>query len=979
MEIRKVSTLAFAVSKEKEKEIERNFTQGASRFLGMVPSEKAELRKGYYPVIIYKLSRPQEVHKGITRQTVYERRENNFFVNMTTGLLYHMAKDRIESFDVLNKVLEMPADDVRALGGIIRRGEAFKEDIGPNTVTNLANAGLIKMYKPLFKEMFTAVMDDIVADSDDGKHIKHTNIKERVNVNIHLPKFEDPGFDLYSYLKTTNVWVEDYSKEPIKYSVDHIADLLKYLFESEVRIDGVVFIPYISGAYQSTHNVKSQRIAEVMFPVSPKAVKEVILGGVEIKPISLSTELGAFKAVPIERETINFSDVAALEEIKEEIREEIIYPIIRPDLAKQYGRRGGGGILLYGPPGCGKTYIAKAAIGECGAAFYNINVSDLVKKGFEDGAKALHDIFEQAGKNPPAIIFFDEFDAVGGKREAKQQQAEKMLINQLLTEMDGVESLKENVLFIAATNAPWAVDPALRRAGRFTKQLFVPPPDLKARQELFKLHTKKEPLDDGVDYDKLAELTDGYSSADLKAISDAAIKIPWEEAMKTGVQRKATMQDFMKAISKQKSSLLSWYKAAYKQLEESGELDTYKEYSKHILKYAGGVDLVKKPKISFKDVGDLEEVKEEIRRSVIYPMSREDLAKEFGQSMGGGILLNGPPGCGKTYIAKAAAGECNASFFNIQITDILSPEEGGSEKKIRDVFERAGRNTPSILFFDEIEGIAGRRDALGIDAVRLVDAFLTELDGFKKTKGLIVMGATNSPWAIDPALRRSDRFTKQIFIPPPNTEARMQIFQIHCKEAPIGPDIDFDALAKVTENYASSDIKAICHTAASIPWEEALKGAAQRKVSMDDFIRAIAKTKSSLTPWITMAKRELEKSGETDVYKDLYRFLSNYRSCTAEEYKEMVKQEKEDLEMKKEDELKFLEIRRTEVADKIKMAQYKYYKRELSSDNFRDIISDYEKQLIELDMQITRMKREDTPNKTGDTQSKADDKQPKEN
>ena len=289
-----------------------------------------------------------------------------------------------------------------------------------------------------------------------------------------------------------------------------------------------------------------------------------------------------------------------------------------------------------------------------------------------------------------------------------------------------------------------------------------------------------------------------------------------------------------------------------------------------------------------------------------------------------------------------------------------------------------GGNSATFMTPAGIEGIAGRRDNLSIDAVRLVDAFLTELDGFKKTKGLIVMGATNSPWAIDPALRRSERFTKQIFIPPPNTEARMQIFQIHCKETPIGPDIDFDALAKVTENYASSDIKTICHTAASIPWEEALKGAAQRKVGMDDFVRAIAKTKSSLTPWITMAKRELEKSGETDVYKDLYKFLSNYRSCTAEEYKEIVKHEKEDIETKKEDDLKFLEIRRTEVADKIKMAQHKYYKRELSPDNFRDIISDYEKQLIELDLQITKMKRAATPNKTDKIQPHAEDKKPQE-
>jgi len=401
MEIHKAQHSGILSLQRKRKRIEKRFTSGAGRFLGVFPSEKAEIRKGYYPVIVYRLSRPEEIYKGIAKQTaVYERRENNFFVNMTNGLLYYMRKDRIEGFDILNRVLEMPTDDIRILGSLIRRGAAFKDDLNPNTVTNLANAGLIKIYKPLFKEMYTAVMDEVAAESDDGKHIKHTNVRDRVSVNFTLPKFEDMGFDLYAFLKTTNVWVEEYTKEPIKYSVDHIADLLKCIFESEVRIDGVVFMPYITGAYQGIHNDKSQRITEVMFPVSFKGVKEVVLDGVEIKPIALSTEVGAFKAVPVERETINFSDVAALDDVKEEIREEIIYPIIRPDLAKQYGRHGGGGILLYGPPGCGKTYIAKAAIGECGASFYNINVSDLVKKGFEEGAKSLHEIFEQAGKTP---------------------------------------------------------------------------------------------------------------------------------------------------------------------------------------------------------------------------------------------------------------------------------------------------------------------------------------------------------------------------------------------------------------------------------------------------------------------------------------------------------------------------------------------------------------------------------------------------
>jgi len=957
MEIRKVSTLAFAVSEEKEKELEKKLSAGAGKILGLVPSEKTEIRKGYFPVLGFKLTRPEMVHKGITSQTEYERRENTFFVNLASGVLYHAKNGKIESYELVNKAVNLSEDSVRSLGDIIRKGESMRDEYNPVVIMELANACLIRIYKPALKELYTLVMDEVVAEADERNKIKHTIVKERVNLNFHMPKFGDPGYDLPSVLATTNTMVEEYSKDPIKYSVDQTADLLRELYQADVKILGVTFMPYLAGSYLKKGG-KEQRVAQILFPVCFKGEKDTIKTGVEIKPVALSTEVGALKSVPIERETIDFSEVAGLEDIKKEIREEIIYPLIRPDLAKEYGRKGGGSILLYGPPGCGKTHIAKATIGECGAGFYNINISDVVKKGFQEGAKALHEIFENASKNPPAIIFFDEFDALGGKRDPKHDQSEKMIVNQLLTEMDGVESMKENILFIAATNAPWAVDPALRRAERFTKQVFIPPPDAKVREELFRIHTKKEPLEADVDLKKLAEITDGYASADIKAICDAAAKIPWEEALESGVERKIRMSDFLQAVSKQKSSLLPWYREAYKRLEDSGEADLYKEYAKHILKYAGGVDLIKKPHLSFKDVGDLEEVKEEIRKSVIYPMVREDLAKEFGKTVGGGILLYGPPGCGKTYIAKATAGECNASFFNVKITDILCAEKGESEKKLHEIFERASRNTPAILFFDEIEGIAGRRDMMGISEAQLVDEFLTEMDGFKKTKGLVVIGATNSPWATDPALRRSERFTKQIFIHPPDYDARVDIFRIHCKEKPLAPDIDFERLADMTAGCTSSDIKAICDKACEIPWEEALKGAPERKVGNDDFLKIIKDTKSSLIPWINMAKRELEKSGEKGMYKELEKLLSEFEAYGKEDFKEIIEQEKKDLLAKQKEELSCLQEKRGDLENKIKMAQHKYYNREIATESFKNIIEDYEKQVIDIDLRIRKAKEQ---------------------
>lgn len=956
MEIKRVRTLAFAVSEKREKYLEKSLACGKKKLLGLLDKEKPTVEKGYFPLLSFKLSRPDVVRKGISGQTTYELRESVFYVNLNTGAIYHAKNKTLEGYELINKVMDLSDDSVRTLGQLIRNGETLKDELNPLAVMDLLKPGLIRIYKPAVKELLTLIADEVAADSDDRNHIKHTLVKERVNTNFHLPKYGDAGYDLGGMLQATDKIVEEYGRQPIKYSVDQIAGLLKELFQGNVEIMAVSFLPYLKCSHHKKGRIAGETVSETVYPVCFRGDKEAIRAGVEIKPIALSTEVGASKSVPIERETINFSDVIGLEEVKKEIREEIIYPLLRPDLAKEYGRRCGGSLLLYGPPGCGKTYLAKATIGECGASFYNINISDIVKRGFQEGAKALHEIFEKAGRNPPSIIFFDEFDALGGKRDPKQEHTERMLINQLLTEMDGVESLKEDVLFMAATNSPWAIDPALRRAERFTKQLFIPPPDMEAREGLFREYAKKEPLAPDVDFRKLAELAEDYAAADIKAICDEASRIPWEDALAGGVERKVGMPDFLQALKKQQSSLIPWYKSAYRQIVESSEIDFYEEYAKHIMKYAGGVDLAKKPKLSFKDVGDLEDVKEEIRKSIIYPLLREDLAKDFGKTVGGGILLYGPPGCGKTYIAKASAGECNAAFFNVKMTDILSSKKGESEKKIRDIFERASRNTPAIIFFDEIEGIAGRRDALGIAEVRIVDEFLTEMDGFRKTKGLVIIGATNSPWAIDPALRRSERFTKQLFIHPPDVEARVEIFRIHCRKKPISDELDFDMLSDMTSGYTSSDIKAICEGASEIPWQEALKGASERRVSMEDFKQVIREKKSSLIPWINMAKRELEKSGERNVYKELDRLISEFDAYGREDFKDIVEKERTDLIARELEELSTLTGRRNDLQGKIKMAQKKYYKREIAPDSFKNIVEDYEKQLIELDLQIRKLK-----------------------
>ena len=579
MKIQRVQTLSFAISEDEEKKTEENFKRfEKGRIFGIVGKrEEFRIKKAYTQVAKYSVKKPEVVKKGIIESTKYEIRENYFYVDMTYGHLYHISDHNIERYDILRRISDLPKESIRTLGRLIEFGTTKRDELNEDAVFQLLKRGLIKIYKPMLREISALIVDELTPESG-----RHTIVKERVKASFHLPNFKDPGYDLSNFLKTTDTIVGSYKKEPIKYSIDHINSLLQNLFNAEATLEGVVFMPYIEASYvEGGKTVIAGLVFPVCFVDKPGRCKE----GTKLRPISLSTDINVTASVPVERETINFSDVAGLDDVKEEIRNEIIYPLVRPDIAKRFRRKGGGGILLYGPPGCGKTYIVRATIGECGVSFFDVNISDLVSGGIEKAPKVLHDIFEKASKNAPSIIYLDEIDAIGGKREPEQEYKERMLIDQLLMEMDGIESLTENVLFIAATNSPWNIDPALRRAERFTKQIFVPPPDLNTRMEIFRIHTRKEPISGDVDFRELAELTEGYASSDIKAICDSAAEIPWEEALHGKEERKIEMRDFLKAISKQRSSLIPWFEMAKKELEKTGEESVYKEMFDKILEF----------------------------------------------------------------------------------------------------------------------------------------------------------------------------------------------------------------------------------------------------------------------------------------------------------------------------------------------------------------------------------------------------------
>ena len=964
MKIKRVVTKSFAVSESAEKICELRATEESpiGALKRAIGREKIEIKKAYRPLARFKISRQEEEHKGfITTETIYKVIDNFFYVDLTSLDIYHfphrlpMESVRIDRYDILKRIIDLPDISIKTLGKLMRTDWIFYDELDRDAILDLETAGLIKTFKPSWKVLISTLWSEFNPEDDE------ILVKKRVKINYNIPKFRDPGWDLSSFLQETNTILESYERDKIKYSIERISDVLSLLFDARVGLEGVTFLPYIQTIRKRVDEHMEIK-PKMHFPVCRIGIVDVkVKKGEPLRPIAIGTAIGSKGTVPVEEVTINFDDVANLEDVKEEIRKNIVYPLTKPELAKEFGKRGGGAILLYGPPGCGKTYIAKATVGECGVTFFNVNISDIISKGVEEGAKSLHEVFVDANRNSPAIIFFDELDAIGGRRVKGRSYAEKMEIDQFLMEMDGIDSLDKDVLVMAATNVPWNIDPALRRSVRFTKHIFIPPPDFETRIKLFEIHTRNLPVSDDIDFRKLAELTEGYSSSDIKVICDRAAEIPWREALKSGKKRNITMKDFMDALSKQKSSLIPWFKIAAKEIRESGERDIFKDFSEYILKYGGGIDKIRKPEITFADVGNLEDVKEEIRKNIVYPLIREDLAKEFKKETGS-ILLYGPPGCGKTYIAKATVGECNVSFFDVKITDIISSEEGRSEKNIREIFEKANKNAPAILFFDEIDAIAVRRD-LDITGMerRIVDILLEELENSKKNKKLMVLAATNSPWTLDPSIKRAGRFSKKILVSRPNERARLEIFKVHTRDMPIDRSVDFERLSKLTEGYSSADIKEICDRAAEIPWREALEGGKKRNIMMHDFMSAIKSVKTSLAPWYSLAKKQILESDERDEYKELLEDIERFEEIYKEKerIKEVIKEERKrlrpTLSRRERERITALEMERDKVERMISKARFKYHKRQIDEATLRNLVEEYEKRVIDIEVELENL------------------------
>ena len=536
---------------------------------------------------------------------------------------------------------------------------------------------------------------------------------------------------------------------------------------------------------------------------------------------------------------VTYEDIGDLEEAIQKIREMVELPLRHPELFQRLGIEPPKGVLLYGPPGCGKTLLAKAVANESDAAFFAINGPEIMSKYYGESEARLREIFERAEKNAPAIIFIDEIDAIAPKREEVTGEVERRVVAQLLALMDGLKG-RGNVIVIGATNRINAIDPALRRPGRFDREIEIGVPDRRGRLEILQIHTRGMPLADDVDLEKLADITHGYTGADLAALCrEAAMKalrrylpqidleqerIPVEVLEKMEVR----MEDFM---------------AAYKEITPTAIREVYIEV----------------PRVRWSDIGGLEEVKQELREAVEWPLKYPDKFKAMGIEPPKGVLLYGPPGCGKTLLAKAVATESEANFIAVRGPELMSKWVGETERGIREVFRKARTAAPAVIFFDEIDALVPRRGLGYADSgvtERAVSQLLTEMDGIAVLEDVVVIGATNRPDILDPAVLRPGRFDRLIYVPPPDEKARLEIFKIHTKKMPLAEDVDLELLAKRTQGYSGADIAAVCREAAMNALRRDINA---MRVTWDDFEAALKKVGPSITPEIEKWYREFSE------------------------------------------------------------------------------------------------------------------------
>ena len=566
-------------------------------------------------------------------------------------------------------------------------------------------------------------------------------------------------------------------------------------------------------------------LGEVKFVVTDTSPSGIVLvtENTDIKVLQQAVEVKELK-VP----AVTYEDIGGLKGELQRVREMIELPLKHPEVFDRLGIEPPKGVLLHGPPGTGKTLIARAVANESGANFISINGPEIMSKWYGESEAGLRKKFEDAEKDAPSIVFIDELDAIAPKREEVTGEVERRVVATLCTALDGLKA-RGKVIVIGATNRVNALDPAIRRPGRFDREIEIGVPDRDGRKEVLQIHTRGMPLAKDVSLDHYANVTHGFVGADLEALAkEAAMSALRRILPEIKLEEKIIPSEVLEKLQVTKED----FDGALRMTEPSAMREV----------------LIEVPNVRWDDVGGLEQAKQELIEAVEWPMKYPDAFKRVGIEPPHGILLYGPPGTGKTMLARAVATESEANFISIKGPELLSKWVGESEKGVRETFRKAKMAAPAIIFFDEIDALVPRRGSGFGDShttERVISQLLTELDGLEKLENVVVIGATNRPDLVDPALLRPGRFDRLVMVSAPDEKSRLEIFKIHTKNMPLTKDVDLKLLAKETGGYSGSDIAALCREAGMRVLRKDIKG---KEVRMQHFREAMKEIKPSLTP-----------------------------------------------------------------------------------------------------------------------------------
>ncbi len=539
---------------------------------------------------------------------------------------------------------------------------------------------------------------------------------------------------------------------------------------------------------------------------------------------------------------IGYNRIGGLGKQLNKVREMIELPLKHPEIFEKMGVSPPKGILFFGPPGTGKTLLARAIANETNANFTIINGPEIMSKYVGGAEEKLRTIFKEAEENAPAIIFIDEIDAIATNRDNSESETGRRVVGQLLSLMDGLQA-RGDIIVIAATNRANSIDPALRRPGRFDRELHINAPDKDGRREIFDIHTAGVPLAKDVNLDTLAKKTHGFVGADIAAlIKESAMQAIRRILPKIDMEEETIPKEILDSLE------------IIMQDCDNALLEVHPSALREVM--------IEVPNVSWEDIGGLEEVKEQLKKGVEWPLQHSESFSKMGISPIKGILLYGPPGTGKTMLAKAVARKSEANFISVRGPELFSKWVGDSEKALREIFTKARQTSPCVIFFDEIDALAPRRDQIadgGVSA-RLVNQLLVELDGLSELKGVVLIAATNRPDIIDPALLRPGRFDNIIFVPPPDLESRREIIKKVSKDMPLSKEAEefLDTLAEKIDTYSGADINSLLRESALISLDRSKMK--DTKVGVEDIKAGLKKIRPSLTKEVVNEYKKFEKN-----------------------------------------------------------------------------------------------------------------------